>query len=136
MSPIVVAETDDFHIRGVLVGSYPRDDFHQVWLSMSTEKLIRLSVRAPEHGPTPTATTLHTVPEPPPRTDAGDEPESEMEAEEEHWTEEPRRVRNIPQRRPVLVPAPRRPFVPPSHGTAVPRSLRPTDPRTSSWLTC
>ena len=81
--------------RGLVkVGSYPRDDSHQVWLSMSTEKLIRLSVQDPEHGPTPTATTLHAVPEPPPRTDAGDAPqlhselESELEAEEEHWTDE------------------------------------------------
>lgn len=75
--------------RGLVkVGSYPRDDSHQVWLSMSTEQLIRLSVRAPEHGSTPTATALHTVPEPPPRTDAGDELQSELEAEEEHWTDE------------------------------------------------
>jgi hypothetical protein len=70
--------------RGLVkVGSYPRDDFHQVWLSMSTGQLIRLSVRAPEHGPASS-----------PLTDAGheptldSEPESGLEAEEEHWTDE------------------------------------------------
>ena len=87
--------------RGLVkVGSYPRDDSHQVWLTMSTGQLIRLSVQTPEPGPAPmpTATNLHTVPEPPPRTDAAHEPkleseleselDSELEAEEEHWTDE------------------------------------------------
>lgn len=82
--------------RGLVkVGSYPRDDSHQVWLSMSTGQLIRLSVQAPEPGPAPTATNVHTVvPEPPPRTEAGhepklqSEPESDLAAEEEHWTDE------------------------------------------------
>lgn len=85
--------------RGLVkVGSYPRDDSHQVWLTMSTGKLIRLSVQAPEHGPTPTPTSPLTVPEPLPRTGAGREPklesepeselESEPESEEEHWTDE------------------------------------------------
>ena len=84
--------------RGLVkVGSYPRDDSHQVWLTMSTGKLIRLSVQAPEHGPTPTATNSLTVPEPLPPTGAGHEPmeseletdpESDLEAEEEHWTDE------------------------------------------------
>jgi len=35
--------------RGLLkVGSFPRDDTHQVWLSMSTHTMIRLSVTAPD----------------------------------------------------------------------------------------
>ena len=81
----------------VKVGSYPRDDSHQLWLMMSTGQLIRLSVRTPENGPTPTptptptatATNSHTVPEPPPPTDAGHEPKLESgQAEEEHWTDE------------------------------------------------
>lgn len=82
----------------VEVGSYPGDDSHQVWLTMSTGQLIRLSVQAPEHGPTSTPTAAapnsHTVSEPQPWTDAGHEPnleselESELEAEEEHWTDE------------------------------------------------
>ena len=83
--------------RGLVkVGSYPRDDSHQVWLTMSTGQLIRLCVQAPEHGPAPTPTP--PAPEPQPRTDAGHEPrlesglesglESELEAEEEHWTDE------------------------------------------------
>lgn len=89
--------------RGLVkVGSYPRDDSHQVWLTMSTGQLIRLSVQTPEPGPAPmppaVPTDLHTVPEPPPRTDAAHEPklepeleseqEAELEAEEEHWTDE------------------------------------------------
>jgi hypothetical protein len=79
--------------RGLVkVGSYPRDDSHQVWLSMSTGELIRLSVRPPELArlPTAAATNVHTVPESPPRTDAGQEPklQSEPEVEEEHWTDE------------------------------------------------
>ena len=91
--------------RGMVkVGSYPRDDFHQVWLSMSTGQLIRLSVQAPERGPAPKpmATHLHTVPEAPPLTDGGHEPKRELEpesepeseldaeldAEEEHWTDD------------------------------------------------
>ncbi len=37
--------------RGRLkVGSYPREDNHQVWLSMSNRELIRLSVRAATDG--------------------------------------------------------------------------------------
>ena len=32
----------------IKVGSYPHDDTHQVWLSMSTQELIRLSV---QYGP-------------------------------------------------------------------------------------
>lgn len=39
--------------RGLIkVGSYPRDDMHQVWLSMSTHTMIRLSV-ATFDGPSP-----------------------------------------------------------------------------------
>jgi len=35
--------------RGVIkVGSYPRDDTHQVWLAMSTGRMIRLAVTKPE----------------------------------------------------------------------------------------
>lgn len=74
--------------RGLVkVGSYPRDDSHQVWLTMSTGQLIRLSVPTPEHGPTPTAaaTNSHTVPERPLRTAGGGEPKLESE---EHWTDE------------------------------------------------
>ena len=97
--------------RGMVkVGSYPRDDFHQVWLSMSTGQLIRLSVRTPERGPAPaptlTVTSVRPLPEPPPLTDARDEPkptremasepgsepgsgpEVDLDAEEEHWTDE------------------------------------------------
>lgn len=78
--------------RMVKVGSYPRTDSHQVWLSMSTGQLIRLFVQAPEHGPTATAMNSHMVPEPPPWTDAGHDAELdaelELDAKEEHWTDE------------------------------------------------
>ena len=77
--------------RGVVkVGSYPRDDSRQVWLSMSTGRLIRLAVRAPEEGPASTPTISTTVPEPPRRPEATHEdagPESEPESVE-HWTDE------------------------------------------------
>ncbi len=72
--------------RGLVkIGSYPRGDSHQVWLSMSTGELIRLSVQAPERGPASTATMSHAAPEPTRRPDPGHEsgPESE-----EHWTDE------------------------------------------------
>lgn len=40
--------------RGLVkVGSYPRDDTRQVWLSMSTHVLIRLAVRASEDSVAP-----------------------------------------------------------------------------------
>ena len=82
--------------RGLVkVGSYPRDDSHQVWLTMSTGQLIRLAVPTPEHGPTPTApaTNSHTLPERPLGTAGGHEPDLESEPEselesEEHWTDE------------------------------------------------
>jgi len=47
--------------RGVIkVGSYPGDDTHQVWLSMSTARLIRLAVTAPESpAPVPPADQDH-----------------------------------------------------------------------------
>lgn len=38
--------------RGLVkVGSYPREDNHQVWLSMSTHGMVRLSVTAPDGFP-------------------------------------------------------------------------------------
>ena len=56
--------------RGLVkVGSYPRDDIHQVWLSMSTGQLIRLSVHPPEQ----------------PSPEVGHEPLLEIG---EHWTDE------------------------------------------------
>ena len=47
--------------RGLIkVGSYPREDNHQVWLWMSTRTMIRLSVTAPEEPPikSPRAVTV------------------------------------------------------------------------------
>ena len=66
----------------VKVGSYPHDDTHQVWLSMSTSELLRLSVRAPEHAATP-ATPRGPVD--PGATATADE--SDLGAEE-HWTDD------------------------------------------------
>src|SRR3954468_4174155 len=40
--------------RGLLkVGSYPREDNHQVWLRTSTRRIMRLAVTAPESSPPP-----------------------------------------------------------------------------------
>ena len=66
----------------VKVGSYPHDDTHQVWLSMSTQELIRLSVRMPEPAPAP-ATSAGAVP---PRA-AATADEQDLGAEE-HWTDD------------------------------------------------
>lgn len=69
--------------RGLVkVGSYPRDDTHQVWLSMSTSELIRLSVRAPEHT---TAYATSTGPVDPPASTTADESDLGVE---EHWTDD------------------------------------------------
>ncbi len=69
--------------RGMVkVGSYPHDDTHQVWLSMSTHELIRLSVRAPEQAATP---ATPPVPAALRAVTAADEPDLEAE---EHWTDD------------------------------------------------
>jgi hypothetical protein len=66
--------------RGVLhVGSYPHDDTHQVWLSMSSRKLIRLSVHA-SHEATPDVTT---PPQPPRSSATADELDHE-----DHWSDD------------------------------------------------
>jgi hypothetical protein len=68
--------------RGVLhVGSYPHDDTHQVWLSMSSRKLIRLSVHAPDEA-IPDATT---PPQPPRSSATADERDHEGE---DHWSDD------------------------------------------------
>jgi hypothetical protein len=66
----------------VKVGSYPRDDTHQVWLSMSTSELIRLSVRAPEHTTAPSGPTGPVDPRATVTADASDL------GAEEHWTDD------------------------------------------------
>jgi hypothetical protein len=72
--------------RGLIkVGSYPHDDTHQVWLSMSTQELIRLSVRAPEDASAPAAPTALTAPDPPRRVAAADEPDPDAA---EHWSDD------------------------------------------------
>jgi uncharacterized protein DUF5994 len=72
--------------RGLIkVGSYPHDDTHQVWLSMSTQELIRLSVQAPEGASAPAVPTAPTAPGPPRRIAAADEPDTDAA---EHWTDD------------------------------------------------
>jgi hypothetical protein len=69
----------------VKVGSYPKDDTHQVWLSMSTRELIRLSVQAPEDGTTPPNPGAAASHEPPRKV--ADAPEPDGEAAE-RWTDD------------------------------------------------
>jgi len=66
--------------RGLLkVGSYPREDNHQVWLRTSTRHIMRLAVTAPESSPPPRTATRVAAPSAPiPGTDVdGDEREAE-----------------------------------------------------------
>jgi hypothetical protein len=69
----------------VKVGSYPQDDTHQVWLSMSTQELIRLSVQAPEDSTAPSTPVAPTSHEPPRRIAITREPDSEAA---EHWNDD------------------------------------------------
>jgi hypothetical protein len=64
--------------RGLLkVGSYPREDNHQVWLRTSTRRIMRLAVTAPESSPPPGSATRVAAPsQSSPGTDA-DEREAE-----------------------------------------------------------
>jgi hypothetical protein len=64
--------------RSLTVGSYPRGDNHQVWLSMSTRELIRLSVKAPEATP-------GSTPESRPPLAATDVPDPDAV---EHWSDD------------------------------------------------
>ena len=103
--------------RGLVkVGSYPRDDSHQVWLSMSTEKLIRLSVQDPEGHVGPRHVHDLRGPRAPAPTDAGTRRSCTP-----NRTARPRRSTG-PTRA--------------ARGGRHIGSPRPTDPRTSSWLTC
>jgi Family of unknown function (DUF5994) len=72
----------------IKVGSYPRDDMSQVWLSMSTHTMIRLSVvtfDGPSQSPTVPGPTA------PSQAAANEHPDEQLEAdpywndEGEHW---------------------------------------------------
>lgn len=66
--------------RGTIkVGSYPRDDTRQVWLSMSTHRMIRLAVTASEAVSGP----VDADPVPAPRVPAG-----VVRVATEHWTDD------------------------------------------------
>jgi hypothetical protein len=68
--------------RGILhVGSYPHDDTHQVWLSMSSRKLIRLSVHAPDEA----VAAVAAAPQAAQPAASADEPDHEGE---EHWSDD------------------------------------------------
>ena len=69
----------------VKVGSYPHNDNHQVWLSMSTHELIRLSVHAHQPLAAPSNHVAPKTTEAPPRIVITEEPDGEAA---EHWTDD------------------------------------------------
>jgi hypothetical protein len=70
--------------RGLIkVGSYPREDNHQVWLWMSTRTMIRLAVVAPEGSPTGPAGAA--TPDRPLVPDGVDEAETDARS---HWDDD------------------------------------------------
>ena len=76
--------------RGLVkVGSYPREDNHQLWLWMSTRSMFRLSVTAPEGSSrSRTPTRLATSGRPLAATDIDvDEAEAEAEAQS-YWNDD------------------------------------------------
>ena len=69
--------------RGLIkVGSYPRDDTHQVWLSMSTHTMIRLAVMDSEGSEQPPPLTRLAAPARPAAADVGDE---QRLGDDSHW---------------------------------------------------
>lgn len=72
--------------RGLIkVGSYPHDDTHQVWLSMSTHTMIRLSVATPAGSSRPPAPTGVAAPG---RPAVGDESVSDELDANSHWNDD------------------------------------------------
>lgn len=72
--------------RGLIkVGSYPHDDTHQVWLSMSTHSMIRLSVTTSEGSAPPSPSTAVAVPD---RPAAADERKNHDDDANSHWNDD------------------------------------------------
>lgn len=72
--------------RGLIkVGSYPHDDTHQVWLSMSTHSMIRLSVTTSEGSAPPSPSTAVAVPS---RPAAADERKNHDDDANSHWNDD------------------------------------------------
>ena len=70
--------------RGLVkVGSYPREDNHQVWLSMSSRSMIRLSVTAPDGSAEPDTPTGGTPPGRPSMAGVTDSDEAQS-----HWKDD------------------------------------------------
>lgn len=72
--------------RGLIkVGSYPHDDTHQVWLSMSTHSMIRLSVTTSEGSSQASPSTAVAAPS---RPAAADERKSDEDDANSHWNDD------------------------------------------------
>lgn len=72
--------------RGLIkVGSYPHDDTHQVWLSMSSHSMIRLSVTTSEGSSPPSPSTAVAAPS---RPAAADERKSDEDDANSHWNDD------------------------------------------------